>query len=160
MKILPAFLLLALLFWTVPAPAAAQHTGPAIVQDDASLVIGSRRYVLADIILLPTGQTCETRILPARCASHAVLALRRKVQHFVACTRRYDLPQENAAVCRHNPLGPEAGDDLGAFLIAEGWAVAAAEAPPLYHALELLARSHGRGAWGTSVDELVRPDND
>ena len=46
------------------------------------------------------------------------------------------------------------GVDLGAYLIERGWAMARPEAPFEYHALERIARHHGMGVWGLSVDRI------
>ncbi len=139
------------------APAGAQAVGPAVVQTDASLIVNGRRFVLADIVIVPAGRTCDTGVLPATCGSPAYLALRRQVQHFVACRPRFDLPDPDVAECRHNARYPSGGEDLGAFLIAEGWATASPTARPFYQTLEQIARSQGRGVWGTRVDELIAP---
>lgn len=139
------------------APASAQTLGPAVVQPDASLIVNGRRFVLADIVIVPTGRTCDVSTAPPACGSRAFLALRSKVQRFVSCTRRVDLPDPDAAECRHNAAHPAGGEDLGAFLIAQGWATATSTAPPLYQTLETIARSQGRGVWGILIDDLVNP---
>lgn len=144
-------------FVSLTSPAVAQTVGPAVVQPDASLVINGRRFVLADIEIVPTGRTCDTALLPAACGSRAYLALRAKVQHFVSCKLRVDLPDRDAAECRHNAAHPTGGEDLGAFLVREGWATASPTAPPLYQTLETLARSQGRGVWGVLIEDLVNP---
>lgn len=144
-------------FVSLAVPVEAQTFGPAIVQPDASLVINGRRFVLADIEIVPTDRTCDVSISPPACGPRAFLALRRKVQQFVSCKLRVDLPNPDAAECRHNAAHPAGGEDLGAFLIAQGWATATPSAPPLYQTLETIARSHGRGVWGVLIEDLINP---
>ena len=50
----------------------------------------------------------------------------------------------------HDPFGPYV--DLGAWLIFQGWAVAAPGAPFEYSVYERIAREAGRGIWGFQVD--------
>jgi len=137
--------------------AHAQIVGPAVVQPDASLIVNGRRLVLADIEITPAGRVCDTKILPAFCGIPAAIALRTKIVHFLSCRLRVDLPDRAAAVCRHGALYPQTGEDLGAFLIAEGWATATPAASPLYHTMQTIARSNGRGAWGVRLDQLINP---
>jgi hypothetical protein len=141
----------------VHEPAYAQLVGPAVVQPDASLVVNGKRLVLADIALIPAGRTCDTNILPPLCGAPAAIALRAKIVHFVSCRLRADVPGLDIAVCRHAALYPEGGEDLGAFLVAQGWATASPTAPPVYKTMQTIARSQGRGAWGIGIDRLINP---
>jgi endonuclease YncB( thermonuclease family) len=50
----------------------------------------------------------------------------------------------------------EEGEDLAAYLIRHGWALARPGAPFEYHALERIAREQSAGVWGFSVD-AIRP---
>lgn len=54
-----------------------------------------------------------------------------------------------------SPGGPP--EDLAAFLLREGWAVAALDAPFGYVTLKRIDRSLRRGLWGTPADEVIRP---
>ena len=141
----------------VPEPAYAQLVGPAVVQSDASLVVNGKRLVLADIELIPAGRTCDTNILPPLCGAPAAIALRTKITHFVSCRLRADVPGLDTAVCQHAAQYPAGGEDLGAFLVAQGWATASPTAPPFYRTMETIARSQGRGAWGLRIDRLINP---
>ena len=90
---------------------------------------------------------------PVRCASRAVLALEFKIQGFVYCVES----SRNAdgslnARCFVNRGHFDEGEDLGAYLIEQGWAVATPDAPFEYRTLERIARHHDRGIWGRSVD--------
>jgi endonuclease YncB( thermonuclease family) len=48
------------------------------------------------------------------------------------------------------------GEDLAAYLIEQGWALALPNAPFEYHALERIARHNDRGIWGFNVDSIRR----
>ena len=54
------------------------------------------------------------------------------------------------ALCR---VGDE---DLSAYLLTRGWAVALPDAPFEYSALEKIARQQGIGVWGLAVDRVRR----
>ena len=149
-------LLLALALVVLQTPADAQTVGPAVVQPDASLVIAGRRFVLADIELIPTRRLCDSRRPPV-CDTLAAVALRSKIEHLVSCRRRIDIPNPEAATCFHTVPDPGNAEDLAAYLIEQGWATAVPTARPLYHTLELIAHSQGRGAWGTTIDQLINP---
>lgn len=127
----------------------------AIVQEDASLLVRGKTVHLLGVYIPPTDRFCRSNIRPVRCASRAVLALDFKVQGFVHC-----YPQsKNAdgslqAVCYVNRTAFDDGEDLAAYLIREGWALAGPDAPFEYIALERIARRHNKGVWGFQVDEM------
>ena len=58
--------------------------------------------------------------------------------------------------CRVNSTSFDPGEDLSAYLIQQGWAVALPNAPFEYQAMEKIARSRGFGVWGTPVDNVSR----
>lgn len=151
------FLVLIVLSAFLQGPAFAQVAGVAQVQPDASLVVDGRRLVLADIELLDATRTCDPNIPLQLCGAPAAIALRARVVHEVSCRLRADIAGLQTAVCRHADQFPAGGEDLAAFLIAEGWAKAGPDAPPLYRTLETIARSHGRGAWGPDINQLINP---
>ena len=50
------------------------------------------------------------------------------------------------------------GEDLSAWMLQQGWAVALPDAPFEYQALEKIARARGKGIWGRIIDEYqVQP---
>ncbi len=142
------------------APAAAAETivGHAIVQDDGTLLIKNRTVALFGIYLAPTDRQCREWIRPVRCADRGVLALDFKVRGFVTCLPR-GRDDEGAihATCYVGRTGLDRGEDLGAYLIQQGWALALPNAPFEYQAMERIAESRGRGVWGYSVDSFSRP---
>lgn len=125
----------------------------ALVQDDASLVIDGERVRLYGIYLPDTPRYCQTLVNPARCASRAALALEFKVAGFVRCYPQSENRDGSLnAICYVKRTRFNDGEDLGAYLIEQGWALALPHAPFAYQALERIAKHHGRGVWGFSVD--------
>ena len=45
-------------------------------------------------------------------------------------------------------------EDLAAWMLRNGWAVALPDAPFEYHVFEDIARTHKRGIWGFQVDHV------
>jgi len=155
------FILAFLLLLLSPTSLWAQElVGHAIVRDDGSLLIRERVVRLDGIYLPPTNRQCRDWIRPVRCGSRTVLALDFKVKGFVHC-----FPQsENGdgslnAVCYVNRTGFDPGEDLAAYLLERGWAVALPYAPFEYQAIEKIAMSQQVGVWGYTVDSITeRPD--
>lgn len=147
----------ALALAAVPVPALAQGAivGHAIVRDDGTLLIKERIIALYGIYLASTDRQCRTWIRPVRCASQAVLALDFKVRGFVTCLPRGEDEEGTLqAICYLGRTGFDSGEDLGAYLIEQGWALALPYAPFEYHAAERIARSRGLGVWGYTVDQI------
>jgi endonuclease YncB( thermonuclease family) len=84
-----------------------------------------------------------------------VVALESKIQGFVSCrpVLRYR-DRSIDAICRTRLQG----EDLGGWLLSQGWALALPGAPFAYHALERIARARQRGVWGFQVDSIVFPN--
>ena len=132
------------------AAAAPDIVSYAIVQDDGSLRVQGRTIRLFAIYVPPTGRTCRTVIRPVRCAPRAALALDVKIgARFVRCERTGAGPRRSIeAVCRVD------GEDLGAYLIAQGLALARPGAPFEYAALERIARARRLGVWGFPAERF------
>jgi endonuclease YncB( thermonuclease family) len=158
----PNLLLLAAAFCaamgTPLSPAEAfEVQGHALVQNDGSLLINGRVVRLHGVYLPPTEHRCEARILPIQCAERSVLQLKFKVKGYVYCDpRSVNSDGSLNAVCYAGRTSFDPGEDLGAFLILNGWALATPEAPFEYQALEKIARTREVGVWGWAVDS-VRP---
>ncbi len=130
--------------------AEADIVSYAIIQDDGSLRVRGRTIRLHGIHIPQTGRVCRTSIRPVRCGSEAVLALHFRIQGFVRCkpvTRNRD--RSIFAVCYVDGRGSvlEPDEDLGAYLLRQGLAVARPEAPFEYVTLERIARAQRRGIW-------------
>jgi endonuclease YncB( thermonuclease family) len=138
-------------------PAAADFESYAIVQDDASLLVRGKTIRLFGVHLPSDATQCRTSIRPVRCASRAALALDFKIQGFVRCREVGENRDGSiAAFCSVNHSRFDDGEDLGAYLIGEGLALALPNAPFAYHAEEKIARANGRGVWGFEVDSIRR----
>jgi endonuclease YncB( thermonuclease family) len=142
-----------------PRPARADSGRIALVQEDASLRIGNRTVRLHGIHIPSTDRTCDSRFRPVRCGSRAALALDLRVQGFVYCRYlgRYS-DGSYSAVCEVDCIRSSlyCREDLGAWLISQGWAVAAPGAPFDYVVRERIARTRGLGIWGFQADSITR----
>jgi endonuclease YncB( thermonuclease family) len=153
----PVVLLLLLLSISASAGAAVLSSY-AFVNEDGTLRIRSRTVHLYGIYLPDTGRHCRSNQLPMFCGSRAALALEFKIKGFVRCEIIERNPDRSVtAVCRVNYSAFDEGDDLGAYLLERGWALALPDAPFEYHALERIARSRGVGVWGISIDRPILP---
>lgn len=145
---------LAALLVLASAAAAQDFTSYAIVREDGSLLISGRVIRLFGIYIPDAGVTCRTFTSPAQCGSRAALALEfRTGTHFVTCREVAALADGSvSAVCWVED------EDLAAYLIRQGWALARPGAPFEYQALQRIAERRGVGVWGFQVDRFrVRP---
>ena len=146
-----AALALVLAFGVAPLPSAgAEFTSYALVREDGSMLIDGRVVRLYGIYIPDTGTTCRTFISPPECGTRAALALEFKTgTHFVTCREVAPLSDGSvSAVCWADE------EDLAAYLIRNGWALARPEAPFEYAALERIAERQGIGVWGFQVDRF------
>ncbi len=135
----------------VAGPAAADIGARAFVQDDGTLKVHGKTVRLHGIYIPTHGYTCRTNILPRRCAPRAVLQLDFKVHGFVYCDERQRLRDGSvSAVCRTG----QDREDLAAWLLSRGWAVALPGAPLEYTTLEHFAEANRRGFWGFQADSI------
>jgi endonuclease YncB( thermonuclease family) len=153
-----ARLLLAVILLSVAAPpssraAADTITGSATVQDDGSLSVDGRIVRLHGIWIPLAGRSCSTIVRPTRCLSKAALALSYKVTSFVHCRPVRALADGSIeAYCslRGDRLF-DPREDLGAWMVENGLALARPDAPFEYAAMERLARSQELGFWGDRI---------
>ena len=137
--------------------SAREFSSYASVAEDGSLRVGNRKVHLYGIYLPPSGQHCTTLFSPRVCGSRAAVALDFKIQGFVHCKqKRVNRDRSITAVCYVNHSHSDEGEDLGAYLIQQGWAMALPDAPFEYHAMEKIARSQSRGIWGFTIDGVQR----
>jgi hypothetical protein len=93
-----------------------------------------------------------------RCDSRAVLALDFKVAGFLHCFPQSENRDGSLnAVCYVNRTSFDPGEDLAAYLLERGWALALPGAPFEYQALEKIALSRQVGVWGYQVDSIRGP---
>ena len=147
---------LALILLVQPGLAAELYSYAA-VRSDGTLVINNTVVHLYGIHIPETGRTCSALSGKVVCGTRGVLALEAKVDRFVKC--EVISTYEDGSVegwCRINASTFRDGDDLSAYLLEEGWAVAFPGAPIDYHTKEKIARSRGIGVWGTPADIVIR----
>jgi endonuclease YncB( thermonuclease family) len=142
------------------APAAnaanADIVGPAIVRADGSLRIHGSTVRLYGIAIPAGGQQCITFFNPARCGSRAAVALETRIQGFVYChsvNRNRDGSVN--AVCFNRRTFYSPGEDLAAYLVGAGLALALPGAPFEYVALERIAQTRQLGIWGFPADAII-----
>ena len=153
----PGILLACLTLCSAPF-AAAEMSSYAAVNEDGSLRIKGKTVHLYGIYIPATNHTCSRNRNPPVCGSRAVIALDFKIDGFVRCEilgRNDD--RSLVGRCRVEASHFDYGEDLSAYLLQKGWAVALPDAPFEYHTLEKIARSRQFGVWGTTVDNIVRP---
>jgi len=155
-RLLLAFTTVCLMLAMGAAAADDGIEGHAFVRDDGSLWIKNRVIVLFGIYLPPSGRQCRDWTSPIRCDSRSVLALDEKVRGFITCfPEGEDQEGRIHAVCYVGRTSFNPGEDLGAYLIQNGWALALPNAPFEYHAMERLAEAQGQGLWGYLVDSYT-----
>jgi len=131
------------------AASAAEISSYAFVEHDGTLRVDGRTIHLYGIHIPPTEDDCRTSERPVRCTSRAAQALEFRISGFVHCepTARHD-DGSVTALCRAD------GEDLSAYLLRRGWALALPEAPFEYEALERIARQRNVGVWGITIDRF------
>lgn len=135
--------------------SAYEISSSARVNEDGRLRIKGRNIQLYGIHIPHTDNTCDNYRRPPVCSSRAALALDFKIDGFVRC----DIVGEAAdgdliGRCRVNSSKFNEGDDLSAYLLERGWAVALPDAPFEYQTLEKIAQSRQFGIWGIPVDRI------
>ena len=150
---LAGFLAVVLLFNVLGSPTRAEIDGFAMIEDDGSLIIAGKRVQLHGIYIPETNRICRDSIRPIRCATRAVQALEFKVRGFVHCDEvSFNADGSLNAFCYVDRSPFDGGEDIGAYLIKRGWAVAGPEAPFEYGVFEEIARENRRGVWGFNAD--------
>ena len=148
---------LALLLALCSSAAGAREINSwAQVNQDGTLRVSGKTVHLLGIHVPDTDRTCNTNRRPPVCGTRAALALDFKIDGFVRC----ELRGRNAdgsviGWCRVNSSSFDEGEDLSAYLLERGWAVALPDAPFEYQTLEKIARSRSMGVWGIPVDNVI-----
>ncbi len=128
------------------ASGAREFSGNPFVDPSGTVRVDGETVHLFGIYLPPTERTCYEFERPMPCGSRAALALEFHIGvEFLHCQEKQRYNDGSvSALCRVR------GEDLSAWLLQKGWALALPEAPFEYHALEKIARSKGVGVWGLS----------
>jgi endonuclease YncB( thermonuclease family) len=131
----------------------------AIINGDATMLVRGKLVRLYGIFVPEDDRLCSRIMRPAMCGTRAAVALDLKVRQFVRCeiVAEYD-DGSVGAYCAVGAGRFSDGEDLGAFLIRQGLAMAGPDAPFEYQALERIAAANGRGVWGFQADSIrLRP---
>ena len=140
-----------------PAPLCAYEiSSSANVNEDGTLRISGKTIHLYGIHIPRTNRTCTSNRLPTVCGSRASVALDFKIDGFVRCELKSELDDGSlVGWCRVKASRFSEGEDLSAYLLEHGWAVALPDAPFEYQTLEKIAQSRKLGVWGIPVDRVV-----
>jgi endonuclease YncB( thermonuclease family) len=122
---------------------AADLAGQATVVDGDTLEIHGTRIRLYGIDAPESAQTCKATGKVYKCGQQAALALADFIgRHVVTCDRKdTDRYGRIVAICYAG------GDDLSAWLVENGWALAYRRYSVAYVGQEHAAESAGRGVW-------------
>jgi endonuclease YncB( thermonuclease family) len=139
------WILLALVAAVVAAPQAgrADVVGQATVIDGDTLEIRGQRIRLHGIDAPESGQRCELDGEAYLCGQSAAFALADRIgRRTVTCAPRdVDRYGRIVAVCSAG------GEDLNAFMVRRGWALAYRKYSTAYVDEEVAARAEGLGLW-------------
>ncbi len=124
-------------------PVHAELSGRASVIDGDSIEVAGREVRLHGIDAPEFKQTCTAGGKRWRCGRQATRALARKVsgRRVVCAQRDRDRYGRVVAVCR------KGGEDLNAWLVSQGWALAYRRHSGAYVTEEAAARAARRGIW-------------
>ena len=143
---------------SVDARAATNEIiGAATVRADGTLRVGRHLIRLYGVYTPTTGKQCRTFLSPVYCGNRAAVALESRIQGFVFCqavSRNGDGSLN--AFCSASRTFYSNGEDLGAYLIARGLALAGPYAPFEYIAIERIAQAKQLGIWGFPADSIRR----
>lgn len=143
--------LLTILFSFPIAAHAADYNSYAIVKDDGSLRVQGRTIRLYGIRIPPTYESCLTFLRPPRCGPRAVLMLELKIDpYFVHC---HEISRNTDGSI--NARCTSQGEDLSAYMLENGWAVALPNAPAEYKTLEKIARANYLGMWKLLPGDMI-----
>lgn len=121
-------------------------SGPATVVDGATLEIGGRRLRLYGIDAPDLDQTCfDGHERGYACGRAAAAALAARIGgEGVTCEPRAAGPEDAASTAPRTAVCRRDGDDLAAWMVANGYAIADRSVPAAYEAQD-------RRAWGRRV---------
>src|SRR3954470_770041 len=138
-----------------PSPTWAASeliAGRAAVIDGGTLEIHGERIYLFGIDAPESGQTClDAKGQSYRCGQKAAQVLGARIGEGVVTCERKDTDRygRTVALCR------VFGEDLGAWMVGLGWALAYRAYSTRYVPAENLARSRGLGIW---AGQFTRPE--
>jgi endonuclease YncB( thermonuclease family) len=128
----------------VPPAAADDFSIRAAVVDGDTLAAGGERLRLIGIDAPEMGQLCESSGAGYHCGEQARAALGRIIGSGALTCRANGVDRYDRRVVRCVNAD---GQDIGAAMVAAGWAMAYRQYATDYVAQEAEARAHGRGIW-------------
>jgi endonuclease YncB( thermonuclease family) len=146
---LPLLLLLALAAGAYALlPGRPDLSGPATVVDGDTIALAGERIRLQGVDAPESGQTCRRNGVAWACGRDSTLALRARLDgRMVGCVSQgRDRYGRVLATCRVD------GEDIGAWLVREGLAVAYARYSWRYLPQQAQAWWEGRGLWAGSFE--------
>ncbi len=143
-------LIIIALLTQIPGPAVAEINGPVRVIDGDTIAIAGARIRLYGIDAPESAQVCQADGKSYQCGTSATLALTGRIGgRSVSCEERdQDRYGRVVAVCHAG------GEDLNAWLVSEGLAIAYRHYSTDYVGHERAAREAARGLWR---GEFVEP---
>jgi hypothetical protein len=156
-KSLACALLVCLAFYC-PLLPAREISSSAIVNEDGSLRISGKTVRLYGIHIPHTGNHCSRNKLPPFCGSRAAIALNFKISGFVRCEIMVTNSDGSlVGWCRVKASSFNDGEDLSAYLLEYGWAVALPDAPFEYQTLEKISPQPGGWSLGNTSGQYYSP---
>lgn len=139
----------AMLLLCGPAAAAGTVSGPATVIDGDTIEVQGTRIHLYGIDAPETAQSCETaKGLEYRCGREAALALDARIAGaVVTCERRDTVAGRLAGICHVH------GEDLSAWMVGQGLALASRQVTASYVRQEGHAWATRRGIWAGTFEK-------
>jgi endonuclease YncB( thermonuclease family) len=133
---------------SAPGSAGLVITGRAAIIDGDTIEVGGRRIRLHGIDAPEMDQICHRAGRPWRCGSDAAAALDRFIGgRRLACTELdVDRYGRSVAACTRD------GQDVGDWMVRNGWAVAYRRFSEAYVGAEAEARAARRGIWSSQFE--------
>jgi endonuclease YncB( thermonuclease family) len=141
--------MLALFLLCGPAAAAGTISGPATVVDGDTIEVQGSRIHLYGIDAPETAQSCETaKGREYRCGREAAQALGARIAGVVVtCERRESAAGRVSGICHAQ------GEDLSAWMVGQGYALASRHVSTAYVRLEGQAWATRRGIWAGTFEK-------
>ena len=129
-------------------PALADITGPATVTDGDTIKIDGQRIRIHGIDAPEAKQICRRDLEPWLCGEGATIALREWISGRPVSCEELDIDQYKRIVAKCLVDG----QDLGEWMVRNGWAVAYTRYSNDYRPAERAAKAGERGIWASEFE--------